>query len=289
LLKSWRAHLAALALCALVAAPWYIYQRIAFDQSFSEKLSRDTLVKHTSYADQPLVDLTLFYIRRLPEVYFVWLPFVALSGWVVYQRSGKPGPPAKRMRTIDRLALSWIIVYFIAIHFSAIRSSRYLIPLFPWLAVLATVGLYALAPLRRFWRRHVLPIAGVLAIGICAVLNSLDIPLAQTLNPELLRVAPLIRQSVSQRLPGGMPPERPRVYLFGSDDVQQACLLRFYTDARVLRVQDESALRSLARGEFVAIFLAGQSDESIRRIEQALGHATLLDAGSRYRFYRTGP
>ena len=288
LLKSWRGHLAAVALCAVVAAPWYAYQRVAFDQSFSDKLRGDTLVKHTSYADQSPVDLTLFYVRRLPEVYFVWLPFVALSGWVVYRRAGKPGPPPKRMRTIDRLALSWIVVYFIAIHFSAIRSSRYLIPLFPWLGVLAAVGLYSLAPLRRVWRRHVLPLAGVFAIGICAILNSLDVPLAQTLAPELLRASPIIRQSVARRLPGGMPPERPKVYLFGSADVQQACLLRFYTDARVQRVDNESALRDLPPGEFVAVFLGEQgADEWVRRTEQALGRATLLDAGKRYRFYRT--
>jgi 4-amino-4-deoxy-L-arabinose transferase-like glycosyltransferase len=287
LLRAWRGHLAALATCAVLGAPWYLYQRLAFAQSFTEKLSGDTVVKHTSYATQELVDLTLYYVRRLPEVYFAWLPLTALGAWAMYQRRAGRVGKRRRLNPVDRLALAWIIVYFISIHGSAIRSSRYLMPLFPWLGLLAAVGIYAVEPVRRIWRRHVLPYAGVAMVGLCAILNSLDVPLARTAAPELHRVVPLIRESVSQRTAEGLPPEQPRVYLYGSKNEQQRCLLRFYTDARVQCVAEASALGSIPRGQYVAIFLGEHTPESIRRGEQSLGDALLLSAGKRFRFYLT--
>jgi hypothetical protein len=134
----------------------------------------------------------------------------------------------------------------------------------------------------------------VVAIAVSAVLGGLDVPMYRPREPELLRVAPIIRAAVdrAREIKPGAP--RPTVFLVEGPestdaDSQKRCAIQFYTGCRTETVA-VGGLASVPPESYVAVFIGrplheGEADRT-RAVADVRRDAVLLDAGKRFMIYR---
>ena len=121
-----------MAVSSLVAVPWFVAACLRGGPEFSHEL----LLKHnfgmffdTWSHSRP----AWYYLVRLPQLFLPWTLFLPAAGWFLWQR---PGQAAQR----DRLFLVvWAATLLAFFSLSDAKQSKYILPLYPALAV--AVGL----------------------------------------------------------------------------------------------------------------------------------------------------
>lgn len=158
LLSRWT--LGALLIAVAVVGPW-TWARIAADADFADVYFRGQ-VAGALVTEHATRRGTLWYFAKLAETYWPWLPF-ALAGVVLL---------ARRARA-DLAARTWLAfgtVVLAATMATAMRRPRYLMPLYPALAVASGVALGVLA--QRV--RRLLPALTACALGAAVLLGFAD-------------------------------------------------------------------------------------------------------------------
>ena len=270
-LRSVRGWAVAVGVGVAVAGPWYGYQLSVWGDAFAGGLADNAFGRNLAPESLGYASILFYYARRIPESY--WLTILpAAVGAVVLVARGRRG---RKLGAIDRLAVAWVVVYFLLIHLSTQRNIRYAIPLFPWLGVLAAVGAFSIRPIARAWRKA-LPFVGPVAVVIGGAIIAFGLPLMRDRDAPLRRLASL--------------PPRPAVYLAAAPGVdaeelnwQKRCAIQFYTGARS-EVIEFSTIEDLPPGEVAAVFL-GDADAAATM--RAASEFSLIDRNRRWLIYRT--
>jgi hypothetical protein len=116
------------------------------------------------------------------------------------------------------------VVYFAAIHVVPSRFDRYLLPLFPLLAVLAADAVRHSA-LADGWNRRVLPYAGLVAAGVWAGLTAAQVPLHRVSFPEIHAAVRVIDRAIEASVTSG----EPKVHVDPALPVRPRSNLLFYS------------------------------------------------------------
>jgi 4-amino-4-deoxy-L-arabinose transferase-like glycosyltransferase len=297
--------LAMLGATLAIAAPWFVREYFVWGDQFKNTIQTEAAAQHLSNDARTWAQILPYYFRRLPESYALWLAPAVLGAVALWRRSrprptrGHDGgqgarPPRRPLGPVDRLAVAWVVVWFVLIQCTTRRSIRYTLPMFPWLSLLGAVGIFSLAAARRVWRRWVLPYAGAAAVLVSALIFALDVPLYRARDAEWLRAAPGIRAAVARARRATPAAPRPTVFLLDGpepDDAgaQKRCAIQFYTGCRTEPVAAPQ-LASLPRDSYLAVFFGrplfpGEPDRA-RVVPQERRDAILIDAGKRYLIYR---
>ena len=276
----------------LVAGPWYLHEWLTWGGRFAAELGGNAIGRNLQTdAGMGVAALLFYYARRIAESYFLWL-LPAIAGAAVLAVRGRRG---RRLGPVDRLAVASLAVYFVLIHLSTQRNIRYAIPLFPWLGVLAAVGLYGLPPVRNLWRR-VLPAAGFVAVGLGAAVWFFGLPKVPDRGTAVVRAAPVVRAALglsdSGSLRSGKPPDAAVVWLVaaaGIPDVelndQKRCAIQFYTGGRC-EVAALDDLPAAPPGRFVFVFTDGTTPAAEAAVSRLVPSATVIDRNKRWLIVR---
>lgn len=291
-------HVVAIVVALAIAAPWYAYYLHAHGKSFTSGLGADSIAQHADLEGRDWSTLLFYYVLRLPESLGIWLPAVALGAWALRRRraphpagesvSRRVGESKGRARRNPLLAftLLWLAIYFVLIHFTALRTIRYAIPLFPWLSVLAAFGLLWVLGRRKL--SQVIPWAVAAMVLIAAAMQLGRVHVVADRDPELARLA-------AQLPPVTDPAHRPTIWLYGSDPAelnwQKRCAIQFATDCRT-QVLAEQLFFFVRPGSVIAVFVASDDEDhalvprASSRIREAFPRARLIESGERYQFFR---
>ena len=270
-LRSVRGWAVALAVGVAVAGPWYGYELCVWGDAFADGLADNAFGRNLAPESLGWASILFYYARRIPESY--WLTILpAAVGAIVLLARGRRG---RKLGAVDRLAVAWVVIYFLLIHLSTQRNIRYAVPIFPWLGVLAAVGAFSIRPVARAWR-NALPFVGPVAVGIGIVILTFGLPLMRDRDAPLRRLASL--------------PPRPAVYLAAAPGVdveelnwQKRCAIQFYTGARS-EVIGFDQLNDFPPGEVAAVFLG---DADANATMSAASEASLIDRNRRWLIYST--
>jgi 4-amino-4-deoxy-L-arabinose transferase-like glycosyltransferase len=300
-----------LVLCLAMLATggwWYGYQLHAHGRPFFALMYGDASRQAAfgEYAHKHgVISFLTRYALYVPRSLGVWFPAVALGVARMIRirrrfgrRAAAATPPFRWLAgPVDRMAVAWIGVYLLMLQFGAARTVRYALPVFPWLALLAAIGLFAVRPLRRAWSRSILPRVAPLAIAAAVACALAGVRVHSSLNPELAPLWPVVQaQAEHQRGAMHAPHDnswRPRVYVIddsGPPNLQHQCFSQFYSDARSAGLGD--GLREARGGDFLMAVVRNGDDTSgspaptDAMIRARFPHAELLTSGKRWRTYR---
>ncbi len=138
------AHLAGLLLFAAVAVPWYLLVRDRLGPVEGPEFLRQNLVEQNlgrtadsySHAQPPW-----YYLLTLPGDFGPWTPLLVVAlAWTVRRCVREKHPDA-------RLVMAWFLPAFLLLSFVSSKQGKYLLPLFPPLAL--AVGLWLDGPATR--------------------------------------------------------------------------------------------------------------------------------------------
>lgn len=257
----------------LLAGPWYGWQHWRWGEAAATERYADTVQQHLAVSAKGFDHLVLYYIKRLPEVYFLWLLPAIAGAWALWRR--------RSLGPVDVIALSWLPVVFLLIHFTAIRAPQYLLQMFPWLGLLAAIGLVeGHQAIGRWWSRFgpfILPTLAALLLALTAIP---DKGIAKQTTPEIRRAAKLMQSQVGHSF-SQPPPTHPIVWIPAKKQSEWARLdlVGFHTNLSTkVRLADEP----MTPGDYIVHFFAHR-DETLT-LEGYTLHE--LDRGLRTVIYR---
>jgi 4-amino-4-deoxy-L-arabinose transferase-like glycosyltransferase len=207
--------LLATAATLLIAAPWHLYMLRRWDAMFFDIFFSQQIADRFREG-MPGTNSWTFYLRELLTFYWPWLPAAAVGVWRLAAR-----PPAGRR---DALLLAWIATVFVLIHLVNRKYDRYLLPLFPALALAVPLAFTG-----RWWafiRARVLPFAGLAAAGIVLALEISGAPLRRTSTPELHQALTVLNPALASPTGAAV-----RVYVARDLREVERCKLYFYSSA----------------------------------------------------------
>ena len=228
LLLNWRA-LVAVVVCAAVLLPWYIHQYQTWGQSFIDQHLRNEMVGRFE-ANRFGTSVWYAYLVDLLGRYWPWLPLGVLGACRLIR--------ARPARPEYRLLLVWALGTLIVLHFLPRKYDRYLLFVYPALAIFVSHGVQR----SRFgerWNKFVLPNLGWAAVLIVIVLQLANVRLHRTAYPELAQAVPAMNQA-------GV------VYAIKSVPMSIQCSMRFYSNAKVQPIE-RSFLPSLKTDDVVVV------------------------------------
>ena len=173
------------------------------------------------------------YLRDLGLRYWPWLPLAYFGASRLFRSDGR----------IDRLVLIWALGTLVLLHLLPRKYDRYLLFVYPALAILAAYGLQ----LSRFWRPWcslLLPNAGWAAALTLAALQLAHVKFHVTGYPELARTIPLMHGTV---------------YALRGVPMPVQCNIRFFSDARV-KLIDGSTVFRMESGDILVVPRAAASN-----------------------------
>ncbi len=240
----------------LVALPligiWPLWQTIKWSSAYWDAQYNQAVKSHIQ-ARHSWSILLGYYPWRLVEGYALWLLPLAAGASVLWRNR-------RHLDALQFLTLVWIAVVAAAIHCTTSRAGRYMLPMYPWFAVIATVGIWSVSSrVRRFWLRFgpalVLVIAAAIGTGTCVqgVLHGKGA--ASVRAPELRRAAAImLAENLQSR--NEVPPERPAVW---SDDLthsqQRTCEILFATSLRTHDIASAAHWGGIQRGDYIVYYL----------------------------------
>ncbi|MGH7682509.1 MAG: ArnT family glycosyltransferase [Candidatus Eiseniibacteriota bacterium] len=196
LLRS-RWFLAALAVAAGLAVPWYAAQMHLHRELFLDEHVRWLLIRRGLGAGRPWWSC-FDYLLELGRIYWPWLPLAAAGAWLTLRRAVKAAdatPAAWSPRDTARLLVVWFGVVLIPLSLAAEKKLWYVMSIFPCLALLAAIA--AEAGIRsETTRRAIVGYGFALLATIAVAAWALPLPLGKARRPELQEVALAAREAV---------------------------------------------------------------------------------------------
>lgn len=246
LVWNWRMVIA-FAVCATIVLPWYLHQYLTWGQAFVDQHFRSELVGRFESARFGSSGWYA-YLLNVAKYYWPWLPLVIYGAYRLIRARNA----TDSLQTMDRLFIGWASVSLLLLHLLPRKYDRYLLLVYPVLAILAAYGLYHSAVWQR-WRTIVVPHLGWAAALVLILLQLFHVQFHATGHPELAQALPAIRQA---QLRAGM--NRPAVYALGPVPISLQCNIRFFADAQVEQVED-SRIPDFRPGDIVVLPSVSQS------------------------------
>jgi 4-amino-4-deoxy-L-arabinose transferase-like glycosyltransferase len=158
---------------AAIAAPWHGAMAAHYGQPFlDEYVGRQTIgrARGTSFQSDPW----WYYLKLMAGTYWPWAAVLALAAGAWARR----GFPARRTGQV--LALSWTLLWLVAVSLFADKRRQYILPAYPamaWLCATWLVGLPCIsrAPLLRRGRLDAIVAAGLLVSISITVARSVSV------------------------------------------------------------------------------------------------------------------
>ena len=211
----WRV-LVALFVCGIIVAPWHWHQYATWGQPYIDEHFKHQVAGRLE-ADAFGASPWYTYLLEIGKRYWPWLPFAAFGMWRL--------PSSRPYRAEERVFITWFLLAFLILHLIQRKYDRYLLLIFPVLAIFAAYGLRQ-TRLWSWWEFKVLPHAGWALVTLVIVLGLFTVPLHSTKYPELAQtIVPINRAQAGK--------SRPAVYAQGIG-VSAECAIRFYTEAKVV-------------------------------------------------------
>ncbi|MFM9958390.1 MAG: ArnT family glycosyltransferase [Phycisphaerales bacterium] len=184
----------------VVAAPWYLSMYTRWGDAFiQEHFIRQTLERAVNApADSPErsgVRALLYLPTEFASTYWPWLVTLALALFA-FARRGTIG----RSPALDRLGIVWSVLFAAGLMLFAGKRSRYMVPLYPGLAMLSASWLSCVPPawLRRHARRALTlwaPALPVVALGGTMLLSRLGVTAHQPPSGDIEALQKALRES----------------------------------------------------------------------------------------------
>lgn len=180
-----------------VATPWYISMTLRWGEPFlQEHFIRQSLERATGGATTASTPGLLYLPAELFSTYWPWTLTLALA-LIAFARTG-----ITPTRALERLGLTWSILLAIALTAFAGKRSRYLVPIYPGLAMLSGAWLSSKSPatLRRHARRATVlwaPTLPIIALAATFILPKLGIDFHEKPSGEIERLQALIYENES--------------------------------------------------------------------------------------------
>lgn len=259
LLLNWRA-LAAVAVCAGIVLPWYLHQYHTWGQAFIDQHFRNQMLgrfESSTFGASPWYE----YLKNLTTRYW-WFP---LGIFGAYKWCRQPGDTQESHRAWDRLHIVWAFGGLIVLHLIPRKYDRYLLFVYPALAILVAYGLWR----TRFWqtwKSYLLPHLGWISIAIAIVLQLSGVRLHSTAYPELVQALPAINNAA-----GGT------AYAVHGVPTAIQCSIRFFSHSKLLTIAYPQ-LQSLKPGDILVVPRQRPSDLALpphRTIAEAR-HVSIL-------------
>jgi 4-amino-4-deoxy-L-arabinose transferase-like glycosyltransferase len=239
LLFNWRGVIAA-AVCAAIVLPWYLHQYHTWGQAFIDQHFRQQLLgrfESTTFGST----VWYAYLRDLTIRYWPWLPFVIFGTYRLFRALVEPR--TAEGKDLDRLLIVWALGSLVLLHLLPRKYDRYLLFVYPVLAMLGAYGLQRSA-LWPGWKTLILPNLGWASALVLVVLQLSHIQFHVTAYPELAQTIPMIKRSP--------------VYALGRVPMGAQCNIRFFTNAKVKPIE-ESYISRLEPGDVLVFPRAQQS------------------------------
>jgi len=234
LLFNWRATVAVV-VCAAFVLPWYLHQYHTWGQAFVDQHFRNQMLGRFESSTFG-ASAWYAYLQDLATRY--WWFLLGLFG--AYQFFRQRGSADERSRAWDRLLIVWAFGTLIILHLLPRKYDRYLLLVYPALAILVAYGLWR----TRFWatwKASFLPNLGWIALMLATILQLSGVRLHATGYPELAKALPAIKQA-----PGAA------IYALDSVPMPVQCSVRFFSNAKVI-VIDTATLQTLHAGDIIAV------------------------------------
>jgi len=238
LLCNWGALLA-LAVCAVIVLPWYLHQYHTWGQRFIDQHFRQQMLGRFEAATFGS-SVWYAYLRDLGLRYWPWIPFAVFGVWKLF-RAMIRGPSATK--SLDRLLAIWALGTLVLLHLLPKKYDRYLLFVYPALAIIAAYGLNR-STLWRHWKDFILPNVGWAAAVTLTALQIANVKFHVTGYPELSRTIPAMHGTV---------------YALQNVPMPVQCNIRFFSNARVKTI-DESGVPNLHSGDILVLPRAYNSD-----------------------------
>ena len=145
-------------------------------------------------------------------------------------------PNAESRGAMDRLFLMWAVGSLILLHSLPRKYDRYLLFVYPVLAILAAYGLRRSAAWAG-WQALILPNLGWASAVTLSLLQLFHVQFHPTAYPELRQAIPMISKTV---------------YAIRSVSIPVQCNIRFFTEAKVKPI-DESEIPNLQPGDILVL------------------------------------
>jgi len=183
-------------LVALVVGPWTV-ARLGEGSGYAETYFREQI--GGVLVDAPEVyRRPLWYIEKLLESYWPWLPFALVGLATLWHRRDDPA------------AATWLgygAVVVVVTTAASVRRPRYLVPLYPMLAVAAGVSLGALARRRQRLPQALLAIALVAGVVVAVVDREKSTDESNRLRTEAVEIAQALPADAEVWLASDVPQE----------------------------------------------------------------------------------
>lgn len=242
LLLNWRASVA-VAICAAIVLPWYLHQYHTWGQVFIDQHFRNQIMGRFESSTFG-ASVWYAYLRDLVTRYW-WF---ALGLFGAYQLVRQRSLAEEHARSWDRLLIVWAFGSLIILHLLPRKYDRYLLLVYPALAILVAYGLSQ----TRFWKTWnsaVLPHLGWVAAVLAIILQVSGVRLHATAYPELAQALPAINHA-----------PRGTIYTLDTVPMPLQCSIRFFSNAKVLPIT-VGRLKNLHAGDLLVI--PGQTTESL--------------------------
>lgn len=244
---NWRASIA-VAVCAAIVLPWYLHQYHTWGQAFIDQHFRNQIVgrfESSTFGASAwyayLQDLTIRY----------W--WFALGLFGAYQLVRQRTSADEHGRSWDRLLIVWAFGSLIILHLLPRKYDRYLLLVYPALAILVAYGL-SQTRFWKTWRCVLLPHLGWVAAASAIVLQISGVRLHSTAYPELVQAIPAIN-----RAPRGA------IYALHSVPMPLQCSIRFFSNVNVVTI-NPTTLDKLHSGDIIVIPRQSSRDLPAHRI-----------------------
>lgn len=248
LFMTWRGAVAS-AVGLMIIVPWYWHQYVTWDQVFIDQHIRNQMLGR--FESETFGTTAWYaYLRELAIRYWPWLPFALYGGWRLYAAEKS----SSVRRPEDRTLLAWAVISFVILHVIPRKYDRYLLLVFPVLAIFAASGMsqWRFWP---WWQRVVLPNFGWFAAITFLALQIFNVRLHTLKYPELAQSIPAINQSQTQAGKG-------HAAVYATDDIgiSAQCAIRFYSNAKVARFEKTN----LQAGDIVVLPSERESERTAK-------------------------
>jgi 4-amino-4-deoxy-L-arabinose transferase-like glycosyltransferase len=259
---NWRGAVAA-AVCVVIVLPWYWHQYATWGQAFIDQHFRNQMLGRFE-AETFGTTAWYAYLRELAIAYWPWLPFALYGGWRLY--AAERGSAVRRAE--DRMFLAWAVISLVILHVIPRKYDRYLLLVFPVLAIFAAWGLSQWR-FWMWWERRALPNLGWIVAIVFVGLQVFNVRLHTLKYPELAQSVSAMNESQARAGKA-----RAAVYAVDGVGVSVQCAIRFYTNAKVAEF-DEKSLRA---GDIVVLLRERESElgKKLPRYETLARGKTLL-------------
>jgi 4-amino-4-deoxy-L-arabinose transferase-like glycosyltransferase len=193
-----------------ICLPWHVFQVATWGRPFLDVYLGQEIADRMSGALELGIEPVSYPVALVRDAW----------PWIVFMAIGAVDAVRRRERRA-LVPLAWTVAYLLLIHVSSVRRAQYLLPVYPWTAMLAALGIVRLLPAS--WAVRLPRVVVTTAIAAGLVLNLLPVTIRRPRQGPLLALGAV--------LPPGVPLAGWRT----SEQLRAASLVYLDRDIRPMR------------------------------------------------------